>query len=54
MEYFLAYAPELNPDEYIWTQTDRTLSNSAPESLNELNLLIETYIGGQLFPHFLK
>lgn len=35
-EYFPAYAPELNPAEYVWTQADRALSNSAPADLAEL------------------
>jgi putative transposase len=34
---FPAYAPELNPDEFVWTQAKRALSNSAPRSLRELN-----------------
>ena len=40
MEYFPAYAPELNPAEYVWNQTDRALSNSAPESLNDLKKML--------------
>ncbi len=36
VEYFPAYAPELNPAEYVWNQTDRALCNSAPEDLVEL------------------
>jgi transposase len=35
-EFFPAYAPELNPAEYIWTTADRDLSNSASEDLAEL------------------
>lgn len=35
-EYFPAYAPELNPAEYIWNQADSTLSNGKPENLFEL------------------
>lgn len=35
-EFFPAYAPELNPAEYIWTATDRDLSNSVSENLTEL------------------
>lgn len=26
-EYFPAYAPELNPAEYVWNQTDSALAN---------------------------
>jgi len=40
MEYFPAYAPELNPAEYVWNQTDRALSNSAPESLKDLKKML--------------
>jgi transposase len=36
VEYFPAYAPELNPAEYVWNRTDHTLCNSAPEDLAEL------------------
>jgi hypothetical protein len=28
--HFPAYAPELNPDEHVWTQTRQTLANSTP------------------------
>ena len=40
MEHFPAYAPELNPAEYVWNQTDRVLSNSAPESLKDLKKML--------------
>lgn len=40
MEYFPAYAPELNPAEYVWNQTDRALSNSAPENLKDLKKML--------------
>jgi len=33
---FPAYAPELNPDEFVWTQAKRDLSNSAPTDLRDL------------------
>jgi len=33
---FPAYAPELNPDEFVWTQTKRDLSNSAPKDIRDL------------------
>ena len=36
VHYFPAYAPELNPAEYVWNRTDRALANSAPEDLAEL------------------
>jgi len=34
--FFPAYAPELNPAEHVWTQTDRRLANSAPPDLEAL------------------
>lgn len=34
---FPAYAPELNPAEYVWNQADQALSNGAPEDLAELH-----------------
>ncbi|NTV53882.1 MAG: hypothetical protein HGA73_00285 [Syntrophaceae bacterium] len=42
VERFPAYAPELNPAEYVWNQTDRSLANSAPEDLSELGKLLRT------------
>ena len=35
--YFPAYAPELNPAEYVWNQADRALANGAPENVAELH-----------------
>jgi transposase len=35
-EYFPGYAPELNPAEFVWSQADAALANSAPEDLKEL------------------
>jgi transposase len=40
VERFPAYAPELNPAEYVWNQTDRSLANSAPQDLPELSNLL--------------
>lgn len=37
VEEFPAYAPELNPAEYVWAQADRALANSAPMDLVQLN-----------------
>ena len=34
--YFPAYAPELNPAEYVWAQADGALANGAPDDLAEL------------------
>src|SRR5437660_12303431 len=36
LERFPAYAPELNPEEYVWAQTKRKLSNTCPEDRDEL------------------
>lgn len=33
---FPAYAPELNPAEYVWTQADGALANGAPANLAAL------------------
>jgi len=41
---FPAYAPELNPAEYVWNQTDRALSNSAPEDLAELKGMLRNSV----------
>jgi putative transposase len=34
---FPAYAPELNPDELVWTNAKRDLSNGVPKNIQELN-----------------
>jgi len=39
-EYFPAYAPELNPAEYVWNQVDSVLSNGRPENLVELKNML--------------
>jgi transposase len=36
VHYFPAYAPELNPAEYVWAQADQALANGAPDDLSEL------------------
>jgi transposase len=36
VERFPAYAPELNPDEFVWTHLKRELANGSPDSLPEL------------------
>jgi transposase len=36
LHHFPAYAPELNPDEHVWTQTKHTLANSTPANIDEL------------------
>jgi len=40
VEEFPGYAPELNPAEFIWAQTDSELSNSAPEDIHQLQALL--------------
>jgi len=36
-EHFPAYAPELNPAEYVWCQSDNRLANSAPRDVAHLS-----------------
>jgi transposase len=36
IEYFPAYAPQLNPDEGVWSLAKRELANSCPRDLDEL------------------
>lgn len=40
VEYFPGYAPELNPAEFVWTQGDRSLANSAPADLADLRQML--------------
>ena len=40
VEEFPGYAPELNPAEYVWCQSDSAVANSAPEELDELNAML--------------
>lgn len=43
LERFPAYAPELNPEEYVWTQTKRAVSNANVESRDQLlDLVVDT------------
>jgi transposase len=42
VEEFPGYAPELNPAEYVWAQSDSALANSVPEELDELNAMLVT------------
>jgi transposase len=37
---FPGYAPELNPDEFVWTKIKHALANAAPEDLHDLKGLI--------------
>jgi putative transposase len=41
---FPAYAPELNPAEYVWTQADRALANGVPDDLADLRHGLDTAI----------
>jgi len=36
LEYFPSYAPELNPDEGVWSQAKRYLANTCPLDLDQL------------------
>ena len=36
IEYFPSYAPELNPDEGVWSLAKRDIANSCPKNVDEL------------------
>jgi len=36
IEHFPSYAPELNPDEGVWSLAKRELANSCPRDVDEL------------------
>jgi transposase len=36
LEYLPPYAPELNPDEGVWSQAKRRLANGRPDTIDEL------------------
>lgn len=36
IEHFPSYAPQLNPDEGVWSLAKRELANSCPNDVNEL------------------
>jgi len=40
-EWLPAYAPELNPAEYVWAQSKRKLANGAPDGVEELNNMVQ-------------
>jgi transposase len=44
VETFPGYAPELNPAEYVWTQSDRALANGAPRNLVDLRGRLRTVV----------
>lgn len=41
-EYFPAYAPELNPAEYVWCQSDSRLANSSPSDVPQLYRMLRS------------
>jgi len=41
---FPAYAPEVNPAEFLWANAKHALSNSAPDDLRELGTLLQRAI----------
>jgi transposase len=34
--YFPGYAPELNPDEFVWNNLKRSVANGVPDSIHDL------------------
>ena len=44
VHFFPAYAPELNPAEYVWGQADRALANGAPDDLAALRHSLGTAV----------
>jgi transposase len=36
LERFPGYAPELNPDEFVWTYCKNAMANSRPDNIDEL------------------
>jgi transposase len=43
-EYFPAYAPELNPAEFVWCQSDSRLANGFPANVAELRQSLQSAI----------
>jgi transposase len=41
---FPAYAPELNPAEYVWAQADQALANGAPDDLADLRRRLDSAV----------
>lgn len=55
LEYFPAYAPELNPDEGVWTLAKRTLANGRPDTLDDLIAdLVLSLENVRAAPHLLR
>jgi len=42
VEYFPGYAPELNPDEGVWRQAKRALSNGHPDDVRSLHHAVKS------------
>jgi transposase len=40
--YFPGYAPELNPDEFVWANLKRAIANSVPQDLIHLRHLLKS------------
>jgi transposase len=38
--FFPGYAPELNPDEFVWTDMKRSTANSVPKNTEDLQNLL--------------
>jgi transposase len=45
VERFPKYAPELNPVEYVWTQSKRRMANSSPLGIGELQRMTMDELG---------
>ena len=43
--HFPGYAPELNPDEFVWANLKRGLANSVPKDLQHLRRLLDRPLG---------
>jgi transposase len=68
VESFPAYAPELNPDEQVWTHCKGALANGRPDNLDELMAtlarvtqkarrrpsLLRSFVTGSELPPFLR
>lgn len=44
LEYFPAYAPEINPQEGVWAIVKRRLANSKPDNSKELETTVTTHL----------
>ena len=55
LEWFPAYTPELNPEEYVWTQSKKKVSNTCPESRDQLlDLVVNALCDIQRSPSLLR